>query len=137
MTVAVNVDPFVTAYEEAYRRGDAPALRDHLPPSDHPGYLHVLAELIRVSWNTAGRRPATSHGRLPGRFPQAGPRPDLIEAIAYEEYRQRWRMASQPIHADFQSRHTESIPPAGTSWPAERAADAADDLSPRSVADAA
>jgi serine/threonine protein kinase/Flp pilus assembly protein TadD len=67
-------------------------LAPHLPPPDHPLYLAVLGELIRIdmehAWAT--RRPKRIADYAP-RFPALLVNPALLSSVAFEEYRQRVR----------------------------------------------
>src|SRR5262249_58965330 len=66
-----------------------------LPAEDHPLYLAILAELIRIDL----ARPGTRARRLAdyiSRFPALLDNPAVLEAVALQEYVQR-RAAGEPV----------------------------------------
>ena len=67
-------------------------LAPHLPPPDHPLYLAVLGELIRIdmerAWSRGKRKRVADYA---ARFPAVLTNANLLSAVAFEEYRQRVR----------------------------------------------
>src|SRR5207248_1376078 len=103
---AVDVDVFVRAYEMAWQSNGQAAVRDHLPPPGHPGYLRVLVELIRVdleyNWSDGRRRRAADYL---AQFPELTAWPDLVGEVAYEEYRQRLEAGELAEPEDYAARY--------------------------------
>jgi serine/threonine protein kinase/Flp pilus assembly protein TadD len=133
---ALDLDAFVTEYEEARHRDGRADLRDHLPPAGHPDYLRILAELIRVEIEYAwgeGKRPQAAD--YLATFPELSNRPDLVGDLAYEEYRQRLEVGEVPELEDFQVRY--GIDTSEWDHCGEPAAEVDDELTPQSVETAA
>src|SRR3954452_23852294 len=85
-----DVDEYVESYESAHARDGRASIDEHRPPEEHPRRLAILCELIRVELEY--RRDAGDPARLEdyrGRFPGVFDDPDLVEALAFEEYRLR------------------------------------------------
>jgi serine/threonine protein kinase/Flp pilus assembly protein TadD len=84
----------------------------HLPSSTHPLYLAVLGELIRIDLERAwglGRRKRVAD--YTARFPAVLANPEVLAAVAFEEYRQRAR-SGEPVHPD-EYRHTFGVDTTG------------------------
>jgi serine/threonine protein kinase/tetratricopeptide (TPR) repeat protein len=113
-----ELDNFVEAYETAQAQSEQVDLGEFLPAADHPLYLSVLCELVRVeleySWQR-GRPQSLESYRA--RFPQLFRHPERVQEIAYEEYRLR-RQAGEAVRpAEYQQRY--GIPTTG--WPDDQA----------------
>lgn len=98
------VDEYVAAYEAARAGGGAdPA--DFLPPVEHPHYLDVLSELIRVDlelgWND-GLQPRLENYR--DRFPALFADRQRLGEAAYEEYRLRVQAGEHALPSDYARR---------------------------------
>ncbi|MFN4259642.1 MAG: protein kinase domain-containing protein [Gemmataceae bacterium] len=73
-----------------------------LPPADHPLYLAVLSELVRVdleySWQRGQPHPLNAY-RV--RFPELFQNPTLIREIAFEEYRLRLQAGEAVLPSEY------------------------------------
>ena len=87
-----NIDDVVEAYEAARAGGNRGDLAGFLPPPDHPDYLAILCELVRVdleySWED-GSPNRLDHYR--SRFPELFQDRRWVQEIAFEEFRLRGR----------------------------------------------
>ena len=94
---AAAIDALVDAYEDARQRQGAAQLTDFLPPPNHPEYLAVAAELIRVdmeySWEHGKKATVESYQTL---LPDVLADPGTLASIAFEEYRLR-ALAGQAV----------------------------------------
>src|SRR5262245_49304916 len=76
----------------------------HLPPPNHPLYLAVLGELIRIdlerAWETGRRKRVAEYT---ARFPVVLTNPMLLSAITFEEYRQRVRTGEEVQPEEYRS----------------------------------
>src|SRR5262249_26359610 len=94
-----DVDEFLEAYECAWRTGTTPELASFLPEREHPQYLEVLLELIRVDqelrWESSQ---PLEIGRYLERYPEISSQESLSAQLAFEEYRLR-RQAGEPVSA--------------------------------------
>jgi serine/threonine protein kinase/Flp pilus assembly protein TadD len=116
---ARRVDDFVAAFEAASARGGPADLADFLPPRDHPLYLEVLRELVRVDLELGwehGRPSALEAYRR--RFPELFQDRTSVNAIAFEEYRLRRAAGEIPVPAEYEQAYGASV----TDWPLPRAA---------------
>ena len=85
-----SVDEVVEAYESAQERDGRAELSEFVPPADHPEYLTILCELVRVDLEYGWRRGRPSpletyQERFPDLFRDAG----RAQEITYEESRLR------------------------------------------------
>ena len=89
-------------------------LADFAPPPDHPERLAILCELVRVDlehrWQGGQPRRA---GGLPRLFPELFEDPELVHAMAFEEYRLRLQAGEQPAPAEYRRRFGVE----GVDWP--------------------
>lgn len=86
----MDLDFFLEGFEEAWARGEEPALEAYLPLADHPAYERVLSELIRIDLERRlGRLEAVGLADYARRFPGPFQRADFVGPIAHEEYRLR------------------------------------------------
>jgi hypothetical protein len=87
---ATRLDDYVAAFEAARARGGPADLADFLPGRDHPLYLEVLRELVRVDlelgWERGSPSALEDYRR---RFPELFADRTSLNAIAFEEYRLR------------------------------------------------
>jgi eukaryotic-like serine/threonine-protein kinase len=100
-----GVDEVVEAYESARARDGQVDLNDYVPDADHPHYLAILCELVRVeleySWRD-GRPKRMDHYRA--RFPDLFRDGKWVQAIAFEEYRQRRQAGEDPSPLEYRRR---------------------------------
>jgi len=86
----MDLDFFLEGFEEAWARGETPALEAYLPLADHPAYERVLSELIRIDLeHRLGRLEAIGLADYAQRFPEAFRRAEFVGPVAHEEYRLR------------------------------------------------
>ena len=100
-----SVGAVVEAYEAALARDGKAELARYAPAPDHPDYLSILCELVRVDlehqW-LRGRAPLLETYRQ--LFPAVFEDPDLLHAMAYEEYRLRQQAGEVPTPAEYRRR---------------------------------
>jgi serine/threonine protein kinase/predicted Zn-dependent protease len=100
-----DIDLFVEAYELSRRRAQGVEIAHHLPPPQHPHYLAVLRELVRVDleygWDTG--RPRSLEGYL-AEFPVLRQDVEGLRAIAFEEYRLRRGAGEDPSPEEYRQR---------------------------------
>src|SRR5262245_57019522 len=86
----------VEAFEAALGQHPDSDLSPYLPDTDHPLYLAVLAELIRVDLEYAWARGCRKRVSVyTPRFPAILANRTVLTAVAFEEYRQRLRAGEQ------------------------------------------
>ena len=95
-----DLSDLVECYEHTRAETGAADISQFAPPTDHPHYHQVVAELIRVDleyeWQD-GRRISTAEYRK--RFPEVLAKRECLNQIAYEEYRLR-RFAGEAVPRD-------------------------------------
>ncbi len=100
-----DVHKYVEAYESAHARDGQASIDDHRPPQDHPRRLAILCELIRVEleyrWERGTPDPLEDYRR---RFPEVFDDPDLVPALAFEEYRLRLQAGEAPTPSEYRQR---------------------------------
>jgi serine/threonine protein kinase/tetratricopeptide (TPR) repeat protein len=100
-----GIDEIVDAYEAAWALGDPADLSVFLPPSDHPEYLAILCELIRVdleySWQD-GSPNRIDYYRA--RFPELFQDRRCVQEIAFEEFRLRRQAGEDPSPLEYRRR---------------------------------
>src|SRR6516225_3945575 len=86
----LELEERVEAFESAWNQAGSANPVDFLPPSDHPSYRAILCELVRVDlelhWTHRQFKRVEDYLRD---FPILRHDPDLLQQIAFEEYRQR------------------------------------------------
>jgi serine/threonine protein kinase/lipoprotein NlpI len=101
----LSVDEVVDAYEAARALGEPPDPAVFLPPPDHPEYLAILCELVRVdleySWQD-GRPNRLDHYR--SRFPELFQEQRWVQEIAFEEFRLRRQAGEDPSPLEYRRR---------------------------------
>jgi serine/threonine protein kinase/tetratricopeptide (TPR) repeat protein len=116
----------VEEYEAALARGEAAEVVDFCPQPDHPQRLAILCELVRVDlehrWERGRPRRLEEYCAL---FPAVFEDPDLVHAMAFEEYRLRLQCGEAPAPAEYCRRfgievHGWPPSPAGASRSSER-----------------
>jgi serine/threonine protein kinase/tetratricopeptide (TPR) repeat protein len=99
-----DLDEFVAAFEAAASQGQAD-LRTFLPERDHPLYLEVLAELVRVdlelTWGQGRGRRLEDYAR---EFPQLFTNRTAVGQLAFEEFRLRSEAGERPDAQEYQRR---------------------------------
>jgi len=102
----------VEAFELVLEVSPDADLAHHLPPVEHPLYLAVLSELIRVdlehAWNHGRRKRIADYT---ARFPTILTNPVMLEGVAFEEYRQRIRTGDDASPEEY--RNTFGVNTAG------------------------
>lgn len=100
-----GVDLFVEAYEEAQARDGRADLAAYLPAPDHPLYLAVLCELVRVDLEYAweGGRPRRLEEYL-AEFPALRRDPERLRQAAFEECRLRRQAGEAPAPDEYERR---------------------------------
>jgi serine/threonine protein kinase/tetratricopeptide (TPR) repeat protein len=95
----------VEEYEAALARGEPAEVVDFSPPPDHPQRLAILCELVRVDlehrWERGRPRRLEDYRAL---FPAVFEDPDLVHAMAYEEYRLRLQGGEAPTPSEYLGR---------------------------------
>ena len=109
-----DVGEFVEAYESAHALDDLADLADFVPPADHPDHAEILCELIRVDlenqWDRSGRRNLEHYRDL---VPAPFKDPELLHAMAYEEFRLRLQAGERPTPSEYKNRFGLE----GRDWP--------------------
>lgn len=112
---AATLDEFIEAYERARAKDDPADLADFLPPADHPLYLAVLRELVRVDleygWQRGRPRSLENYRSAFPLLFQDGP---SIRDIAFEEYRLRGQAGQETRPEEYHERYGVDV----TDWPA-------------------
>jgi hypothetical protein len=108
-----KLDDFIEAFERARAGQEEVVLTEFLPDAPHPLYRGVLSELVRVdleiSWQRGqGKRVEDYRGLCPLIFEDH----DLLEGIAFEEYRLRRQGGENPSAAEYQQRLGVCVGPA-------------------------
>lgn len=117
-TTSLSLDDIIEAYESVQARDGSADLASFLPPSEHPQYLAVLRELVRVDLEYGWRhRKPTPLGEYRQRFPRLFEDRDSLREVAYEDYRQRRQAGERPSPADYEQAY--GIDTAG--WPSSPA----------------
>ena len=99
------IDDAVEAYESARGRDGRADLEAFLPAPDHPFYLAVLCELVRVDleYGFADARPDRLED-YERRFPELFRDPGRVREIAFEEYRLRLKAGETASVAEYRDR---------------------------------
>ena len=91
-------------------RGTAARICAFLPGTDHPSYRDVLRELVRVDlefcWQSSERRTVADYARA---FPHILNDAEIVEAIAFEEFRQRLRVGEKPVPSEYAERYRVNV----------------------------
>src|SRR5262245_30703873 len=121
-----EVDDFIEAYEAAQHRDGQATLSEFLPEPAHPLYRAVFRELVRVdleyAWERGRPKVVEDYQDLcPDLFQDR----ELLQELAFEEYRLRQLVGENPAPAEYQQRfgvRTDGwpslapAPKAGHSW---------------------
>jgi serine/threonine protein kinase/tetratricopeptide (TPR) repeat protein len=94
----------VEEFEAALAADPAADPGHYLPPPAHPLFAPVLGELVRVHLEHGWTRGApTRLAAYTARFPALLEHPDLLRAVAFEEYRQRRRAGDPADPAEYRA----------------------------------
>ena len=103
--LGAGIDAFVEAYEAAQERDGSARIADYLPEANHPLFLKVLCELVRVDLEYRWE------GGLPRRledyqedFPALFRDPALVRQVAFEEWRLRRQAGETPAEEEYRTR---------------------------------
>jgi hypothetical protein len=121
-----EIDSFVVSFEKSRAKEEHADLSAHLPEANHPVYLPVLQELVRVDleygWTRGGKKNVEEYISS---FPEIRSNEECLNAIAFEEFRLR-RLAGENLSpAEYQQRLGVNT----DDWPALPPSDAEIDLS--------
>jgi hypothetical protein len=107
MTTAsgMALDDFVAAFETAQEGDGSTDLTHFLPAMPHPLYRAVASELIRVDLEFSWRRgqPKRMEDYQP-LFPDLFQDQEVLQAIAFEEYRLRRQAGEVPCPTEYRQR---------------------------------
>src|SRR5947209_32608 len=121
-------------FEDAWGAGRPEPIERFLPPEDHTLYVATLQELVLIDlemrWKAANRpgEDTASIGPAPrvedylGRFPRLN-RPEIVRALAEEEYRVREHCGDRPSPAEYGCRFPGVVLCAGDAETVARGAD--------------
>lgn len=100
-----NLEDFVDAFEAAWaRHGDADPAQ-FVPDRRHALYLPVLGELIRIDMELRWKHGTPSRPEdYRDRFPLLFENRELLQGLAFEEYRLRRQAGEAPSPAEYQKR---------------------------------
>jgi serine/threonine protein kinase/Flp pilus assembly protein TadD len=109
-----DLDAIVESYELAQQtRGNA-HLEDFLPAADHPEYVRIVCELIRVDLEYGWVRGTPLRLEdYQSRFSAVFERSDAIAQIAFEEFRQRRQAGEAVSRNDYAVRYAIDV----SDWP--------------------
>ena len=95
----------VSAFRTALALFRSADLREFLPPRDHPKYLEILVELLRLDlahgWQAGNPVPLDVYQ---ARFPDLNVKPILLYKLACEEFLLRRKAGENPSMADYRRR---------------------------------
>ncbi|MBL8797061.1 MAG: serine/threonine protein kinase, partial [Planctomycetia bacterium] len=101
-----GLDDHVDAFEQAQHETGAADLADFLPPPEHPLYLPVLRELVRVDleygWKRRQPRGLDDYRQ---RFPRLFDDPTSLRDVTFEEYRLRKQAGQAPTPDEYRERY--------------------------------
>ncbi|MDY3561798.1 tetratricopeptide repeat protein [Gemmata sp. JC673] len=102
----------VEAFELALETDPRADFARQLPAVDHPLYLAVLGELVRVDLELAWARGRPKRvAEYTARFPAVLTNPALLAAVAFEEFRQRVRAGEAPRPEEYANKY--GVPTSG------------------------
>ena len=109
------IDDAVEAFESARGQGGRAELEAFLPAPDHPLYLAVLCELVRVDLEYDYEENRTSRlENYERRFPELFRDPERAREVAFEEFRLRKEAGESPSPSEYRDRYGVDDP----DWPA-------------------
>lgn len=93
-----ELDACLNSYESRLAKQGRAAVEDFLPSREHPEYEQILCELIRVALEHEWLQGhATTISGYLDKFPELQDMPDSLQAICYEEYRQRLQFGDRVL----------------------------------------
>jgi hypothetical protein len=108
------LDEYIEAYESALAREETVDIAEFTPAASHPDRLAILCEMVRVDLEYQWEHGQPVHlENYRDRFPDLFDEPELVRAMAYEEFRQRTRAGLAPEAADYLKRFGVDT----NSWP--------------------
>ena len=117
-TPRFNLDDYLGRFESAAALNTTSDPADFLPPRDHPHYLAVLRELLRVdlefAWDRGDERRVENYR---DRFPELFSDPDGLRAVAWEEFRLRQAAGEAPTPAEYRRRFGVEVFPSSGGLP--------------------
>lgn len=109
-----ELDRYVVALEEAYRQQASVELTQLVPATQHPLFDDIVRELVRVDIELrAERGTRVDLDFYHARFPSLFTRRDDLEAVAYEDYRQRQLAGEHPQPEEYSRRWNIDV----SGWP--------------------
>src|SRR5262249_47182167 len=97
-----DLDAYVEAFESAQAAMGHADVTAFAPPEDHPEYLNVVCELVRVDlehrWERGEAKPIEEYER---EFPALFRDRERLGAIAFEEYRLRRQAGENPSPGEY------------------------------------
>ncbi|MFO0957414.1 MAG: protein kinase [Isosphaeraceae bacterium] len=109
-----NIDEVIESFEEARSSGPVD-FSAFLPPRDHPQFLSLLCELIRVDleygWRQSRPTPLEEYRRL---YPELFEHEGYVGEVAFEEYRLRRQAGESATPDDYRERFRIDV----VGWPA-------------------
>ena len=110
----MELDDFVRAYEAAWASVERADLRAFLPGPDHPLYVSVMREVVRVDlqfrWDRGQPRPLEDYRSW---FPELFSDRESLHAITFEDYRLRRQLGENVTPAEYERRFGVDV----TTWP--------------------
>ncbi len=93
------------AFEAAHARSGQADLDQFVPSATHPERLAILAELIRIDMEYGWERGTpTSLEEYRQRYPEIFAAADMLQELAFEEYRLRLQAGERPTRVEFAER---------------------------------
>lgn len=109
-----ELDRFVAALETAYRNHTRVELSQLAPAGDHPLFHDIVRELVRVDIELRAERcHRIALDAYQSQFPTLFARRDDLEAVAYEDYRQRQLAGEHPEPEEYALRWSIDV----SGWP--------------------
>src|SRR5436305_5804276 len=98
-------ESYIEAFESAYEADAAADIGQHLPPANHPLYMPVLEELVRIDlehhWLRGESRWLEEYLE---RFPQLLEASASVRTLAFEEFRLRRQSGQSPTTDEYKAR---------------------------------
>lgn len=101
----LEIDKFVEAFEQACASSGEARMADFLPARDHPFFIPILCELVRVDLELAWVRgqPRGLEEYLAA-FPCLKEDRESLQDLAFEHFRQRGQHGEHPAREEYQGR---------------------------------
>jgi serine/threonine protein kinase/Flp pilus assembly protein TadD len=100
-----NIGEIVDAYEEARSNGSEADLASFAPADDHPEFLAIVCELVRVDleyqWERGHQLRLEAYS---DKFPKLFESHELVNVMAYEEFRLRLQAGQAATTSEYASR---------------------------------